>query len=351
MTPTPLPRRALALALAALVMACDFAPELEPEAEDLGTGDVEAIERELTSGASYLIKAVHSGKCVDVAGASTADGANLHQWDCHGRSNQQFRVTATASGVYQVTAVHSGKCVDVYRAGTVNGTKVQQWRCNGQNNQRWRLLAMGGGQYQIQAVHSGKCFEIAGASSARGANLQQWTCLGRTNQKFTLVPAGGTGGTGGSGTGGTGTGGSGAGGTGGSGGSGPSLAWRRANLTYFTSYPDPGSEECVQYNGCTWAGQFAFCDGQQSQTWVREHNIAAVHSKDAGTYRLKTLRVRQGTRQIDVKVYDMCSDTDCNGCCTANSRDTGFLIDLESYTAARFGSSSGVVEWACLDCN
>jgi hypothetical protein len=81
------------------------------------------------------------------------------------------------------------------------------------------------------------------------------------------------------------------------------------------------------------------------------HNIAAVHSKDASTYKLKTLRLRQGSKQIDVVVYDMCADSDCKGCCTANSRSTGFLIDVEKYTAQRFGTRDGVVDWACLDCN
>jgi len=75
-----------------------------------------------------------------------------------------------------------------------------------------------------------------------------------------------------------------------------------------------------------------------------------VHAKDFAKYKLKTLRLKQGSRQIDVKVYDMCSDSDCSGCCTANSKQTGFLIDIESYTAQRFGTSSGIVDWACLDC-
>jgi len=132
----------------------------------------------------------------------------------------------------------------------------------------------------------------------------------------------------------------------------PNGTWRRANLTNFTSYPDPGSDECVNYNGCLWAGYFAFVDGKQPESWVAANNIAAVHSKDAGTYKLKTLRLRQGTRTIDVKVYDMCADTDCGGCCTenANAGGIGFLIDIEKYTMQRFGSGSGVVEWMCLDC-
>jgi hypothetical protein len=129
------------------------------------------------------------------------------------------------------------------------------------------------------------------------------------------------------------------------------LTWRKANLTWFTSYPDPGSEECIKYNGCMWAGYFAFVSGKMPESWVMANNIAAIHERDAATYKLKTLRLKQGTKQIDVKVYDMCSDSDCSGCCTANARETGFLIDVEKYTAQRFGTNSGIVDWACLDCN
>jgi hypothetical protein len=129
--------------------------------------------------------------------------------------------------------------------------------------------------------------------------------------------------------------------------------WRKANLTNFTSYPDPGSEECIKFNGCMWAGQFAFVSGTQSKSWVMSHNIAAVHEKDANTYKLKTLRLKQGSKQIDVVVYDECADSDCSGCCTENAHQNGlnFLIDIESFTMDRFGTGDGIVDWACVDCN
>ena len=127
--------------------------------------------------------------------------------------------------------------------------------------------------------------------------------------------------------------------------------WHTANLTWFTSYPDPGSPECEDFNGCMWAGYFAFLDQQMSEDWVASHDIAAVHSDHADQYALKTLRIRQDDREIDVTVYDMCSDSDCDGCCTDNMSETGFLIDIESYTMERFGSGWGVVEWRCLDCD
>ncbi len=140
--------------------------------------------------------------------------------------------------------------------------------------------------------------------------------------------------------------------TSGTGGDGSNLVWQQANLTWYTSYPDPNSEECIEYNGCMWAGYFAGLDGKQTEEWVQENNIAAVHSKDFDMYKLKTLRLRQGDKQIDVKVYDMCADSDCDGCCTQNATQNGlnFLIDVESFTKERFGTGDGIVEFACLDC-
>jgi len=128
------------------------------------------------------------------------------------------------------------------------------------------------------------------------------------------------------------------------------LDWQKANLTYYTSYPDPGSEECLEYNGCTWAGQLAYFSTQKSEEWIENTNIIAVHSDDWDRYMGSIIRVRQGERQIDARVYDMCSDSDCNGCCTSNSSETGFLIDMEVHTLNRFGGEHGIVEWACLDC-
>ena len=139
-------------------------------------------------------------------------------------------------------------------------------------------------------------------------------------------------------------------GSGGSGGGGGGvLVWSKANLTNFESYPDPNSDECRLYNGCEYEGQFAFVDGTMTEQWVMQHNIIAVHSKDA-QYALKTFRIRQGSLQIDATVYDECADSDCDGCCTRNSAETGFLIDMEKYTMDRFGSGDGIVDWACLDC-
>ena len=129
--------------------------------------------------------------------------------------------------------------------------------------------------------------------------------------------------------------------------------WNQANLTWYTSWPDPGSDECLYYNGCTWAGYFAGVSGQMTEEWVSQHNIIAIHEKDWNTYKLKTFRLKKGGHTIDAVVYDKCADSDCDGCCTRNAQANGknFLIDIESYTKQRFNNQgSGVVEWTCLDC-
>ena len=132
--------------------------------------------------------------------------------------------------------------------------------------------------------------------------------------------------------------------------------WNQANLTWYTSWPDPGSDECLYYNGCEWAGYFAGVSGQMTEQWVSEHNIIAVHEKDWNKYKLKTFRLKQNGRTIDAVVYDKCADSDCNGCCTANANQHGygFLIDIESYSCERFtgraGDCDGAVQWTCLDC-
>lgn len=130
--------------------------------------------------------------------------------------------------------------------------------------------------------------------------------------------------------------------------------WNRAALTWYTSWPEPGSEECEDYNGCTWAGWFAGLEDQQTEEWVSEHNIIAIHEKDWNTYKLKTFRLRKGGYTIDAVVYDKCADSDCDGCRTKNAGELGFLIDIESYTCERLSGTKdgcdGVIEWTCLDC-
>ncbi|WP_426511904.1 ricin-type beta-trefoil lectin domain protein [Dactylosporangium sp. McL0621] len=117
----------------------------------------------------------YGGKCVDVAGASSANGTAVQLYDCNGSSAQQW--TRASDGSLRAL----GKCMDVAAAGTANGTKVQLYDCNGTNAQKWTRT----GQTLVNAG-SGKCLDATGPSSANGTRLQIWSCSGGANQNWIL---------------------------------------------------------------------------------------------------------------------------------------------------------------------
>ena len=117
------------------------------------------------------------GKCVDIAGGSSADGAGAQLFTCNGTAAQ----TWTRNSDNTLRAL--GKCLDVQGASTANGARVQLYTCNGTGAQKW--TATGG---RLVNTGSGKCLDATGVSSADGTPLQIWTCGSGANQQWT-VPA------------------------------------------------------------------------------------------------------------------------------------------------------------------
>jgi glucosylceramidase len=116
----------------------------------------------------------YGGKCVDVAGASSANGTAVQLYTCNGSAAQQWTVGTDG------TVKALGKCLDVAGASSTNGTKVQIYDCNGTAAQQW---APGSGN---TLASLGKCLDATGPSSADGTKLQIWTCGTGANQKWTL---------------------------------------------------------------------------------------------------------------------------------------------------------------------
>jgi type 1 glutamine amidotransferase len=117
-----------------------------------------------------------SGKCVDVSGASSADGAKIQLWTCHTGTNQLWTI-GTDNTIRSLS-----KCMTVAGGGTANGSLVQLWACNGSGSQNWTAGANG----SLVNAQSGKCLDANGGSSADGTQLIIWTCHGGTNQRWTL---------------------------------------------------------------------------------------------------------------------------------------------------------------------
>ncbi|MEU9154552.1 family 16 glycosylhydrolase [Streptomyces sp. NPDC048417] len=117
-----------------------------------------------------------AGKCVDVAGANSANGTAVQLYDCNGSAAQQWTVGSDGT----IRAL--GKCLDVTSGGTADGTPVQLYDCNGSAAQKWAVSSA----QDIVNPQANKCLDVTGNNSANGTRLQIWTCSGGANQKWTV---------------------------------------------------------------------------------------------------------------------------------------------------------------------
>jgi|GEM_PF-1861042 hypothetical protein len=153
---------------------------------DYWGGQNQIFKIEWVEAQHYRLIAQHSNKVIDVEAQSAANGAQVHQWDWWGGNNQKFRLDPVGHGYYRIAPRHSGKALDVSGISTANGAKVIQWDWWGGNNQQWRF-----GPAKITSRHSGKALDVSGISRANGALVVQWDYWGGGNQKFRLDAVGG----------------------------------------------------------------------------------------------------------------------------------------------------------------
>ena len=93
---------------------------------DAGTGAVTLTAGRLTGN--------QSGRCLDITGASQANGAAAELWDCNGGANQSFAPNTAGE-----LRVYGSKCLEARGQGTTAGTTVDISDCTGGNHQKWML--------------------------------------------------------------------------------------------------------------------------------------------------------------------------------------------------------------------
>jgi hypothetical protein len=162
---------------------------------------------------------------------------------------------------------------------------------------------------------------------------------------------------------------------------GNSLVTGKASFTYYNSYPfccpnspnyDPTapSQECTEYSGCDYIGDFAAfvnstnVNGYRSFPFIQGHNLIAFYdnhdpkgSSWFNKYAGKTIKLtkvyKKQVHSFNATIADTCSNSDCSNCCTTNSGSTGYLVDMEYYTVMNnFGNTdavSGSIEFEIYD--
>lgn len=129
-----------------------------------------------------------SGKCVNVAGGSTASGAQIVQWICDGAPNSEWTLKPQAAGPSPqvlVVSSYSGLCLSVSGGSPANGAPVVQSNCTGVDSQLWTVASYGK-FYRLIAKHSGQCLNVQGGVATGGAPLVQWPCVGATNELWSF---------------------------------------------------------------------------------------------------------------------------------------------------------------------
>ncbi|MFD0592851.1 ricin-type beta-trefoil lectin domain protein [Catellatospora coxensis] len=118
-----------------------------------------------------------AGKCIDVAGAATANGTAIQLYTCNGTGAQSW--TRDSSG--RLSSL--GKCLDIAGPNAANGTLTHLWDCHTGTSQKWTYNSS---TQQFVNQFSGTCLDVKDNSSADGARLQIWSCTTGANQKWTF---------------------------------------------------------------------------------------------------------------------------------------------------------------------
>ncbi|MEO8253155.1 MAG: RICIN domain-containing protein [Flavobacterium sp.] len=144
----------------------------------------------------YVLVNRNSGKVMEVAGGSTAAGANVQQGTYNGSNYQKWNVAPVSSRIggdfsyFSIKSVNSGKPLDDNNFSLDNGSNIMQWDDSNSANQQRYLEYASNGWFYIRSRHSAKCLDVLDASTADGGNVVQWEKNNQTNQQWRFIPVG-----------------------------------------------------------------------------------------------------------------------------------------------------------------
>ena len=143
--------------------------------------------------------------CVEVAGATTANSAQVQIWDCPSYNgsitplHQRWIFRPTSNGYYRLVNGLSGKCMNIKGSTDVNSTKIIQYPCGNNitlNDQWYPDLyepysgTWGHDWYQMRSrLNYAKCLNVQGGNSNRGDDLILYPCSVTANAVFSWRPA------------------------------------------------------------------------------------------------------------------------------------------------------------------
>ena len=152
----------------------------------------------IDQGTYEIVLAADTKMCLDVAGGSTASGANVQVWGRNGTDAQVYSTTIEDNTNYVTfTNIKSGKVLDLAGGKTDNGTNIQIWGPNNTAAQKWILTkvadaassTLGYPTYVVRSsAASSRCFDCQGGNKTAKTNIRLWNRNNTIAQQFIFFP-------------------------------------------------------------------------------------------------------------------------------------------------------------------
>ena len=147
-------------------------------------------ENILPAGNYYIYSALSKNKVLRVGNGNYENNSNVNIWDKIDKEYQKFNISYdTSKKSYIIKAIHSRKVLDVSAAGQDNGANVAQYESNNTDAQRWVLKETEDGYYSIISKCNELYLDISGARIENGTNVQTYEGNGTKAQKFKFLKA------------------------------------------------------------------------------------------------------------------------------------------------------------------
>lgn len=161
----------------------------------LGTGDKDNNQRFYATYADgyYTFQNVMSGLALEVASGSPVARANVRLWNPNHTNAQQWLVKSVGEGLYTLVNRGTGLVLEISGGKTANGTNIWGYYANGTASQVWKLertSLVADGFYTLSDSATGKVLDVTSGSTADGAQLQRYKNNGTIAQKFYVQNAG-----------------------------------------------------------------------------------------------------------------------------------------------------------------
>jgi hypothetical protein len=128
---------------------------------------------------TYQLRVRHSGQCLNIEGATSANGARIIQYPCVGAWNENWQFMPYW-GSWSVQNPSSFGCVTLKGGSTAALTPLDQYWCSWNpypDNQSFNFFVQTGRFFLIYSPKAQQCWDVPGASLAASTQVDIYPCV------------------------------------------------------------------------------------------------------------------------------------------------------------------------------